>query len=86
MGSRHYFKSPGLSFATKLRLKYLEPVMSGTAVIVIVVLALVVVVGGSILVLSLIRREHCTPSNAHQGNNGGEPPTASDHRSGRPGD
>ena len=52
--------------------------MSGTAVIVIVVLALVVVVGGSILILSLNRREHQTPSNAHQGNNCGEPPTPSD--------
>ena len=48
--------------------------MSGTAVIVIVVLALVVMVGGSILVLSLIRREHGTPSDAQQANNGGESP------------
>ena len=49
--------------------------MSGTAVIVIVVLALVVVVGGSILVLSLIRREHRTPSEA---------PGASNQQSDRP--
>ena len=84
MGSKHYFISPGLSFATKLRLKYLEPVMSGTAVIVIVVLALVVVVGGSILVLCLIRREHRTPSDAQQANSSGESPTAGDQQSDRP--
>ena len=58
--------------------------MSGTAVILIVVLALVVVVGGSLLVLSLIRREHRTPSNAQQANNSGEFPTASDQQSDRP--
>ena len=84
MGARHYFKSPGLSFAIPLRLKYLESVMSGTAVIVIVVLALVVAVGGSILVLSLIRREHRTPSDPQQANNGGESPTASNPQSDRP--
>ena len=86
MVSMPYFKSPGLSFATVLRLKYLEPVMSGTAVIVIVVLAIVVVVGGSILVLGLNRREHQAPSDAHQENNGGELPTASNQQSDRPGD
>ena len=58
--------------------------MSGTAVIVIVVLALVVVVGGSILVLSLIRREHRTPSDAQQANNRGESPTANNPQSDRP--
>ena len=58
--------------------------MSGTAVIVIVVLALVVVVGGSILVLGLIRREHGTPSDAQQANNGGESPTAIDQQSDHP--
>ena len=58
--------------------------MSGTAVIVIVVLALVVVVGGSILVLSLIRREHGTPLDAQQANDRGESPTASNQQSDRP--
>ena len=84
MGSKYYIKSLGLSFATALHLKYRESVMSGTAVIVIVVLALVVVVGGSILVLSLIRQEHHTPSDAQQANNLGESPTASNPQSDRP--
>ena len=86
MGSRRYFKSSGLNFATLLRLKYLESVMSGTAVFVIIVLALVVVVGGSILVLSLIRRDHRMPSDSEQANNDGESPTASDQQSDRPAD
>ena len=86
MGSKYYFKSLGLRFATALHLKYRESVMSGTAVIVIVVLALVVVVGGSILVLSLIRREHGTPLDAEQADNGGESPMASDPQSDHPRD
>ena len=60
--------------------------MSGAAVIVIIVLALLVVVGGSILVLGLSYRESRTPSDAHQANNNGDPPTASDQRSDRPRD
>ena len=84
MDSTHYLKYLGLSFAIAFRLKYLESIMSGTAVIVIVVLALVVMVGGSILVFSLIHREHATPSDAQQANNGGESPTASDQQSDRP--
>jgi len=57
--------------------------MSGTAVIVIIVLALLVVVGGSIFVFGLSHRESRTPSDAHQANNSGDPPTASDQRSDR---
>ena len=63
---------------------YCQLAMSGTAVIVIVVLAILVVVGGSIVVFGLNRREHRTPSVAHQANNSEDLPTAGNQRLGRP--
>ena len=63
---------------------YSKLAMSGTIVIVIVVLAILVVVGGSILVLGLNRREHRTPSDAHQAKNGEDLQTAGDQRSDSP--
>ena len=63
---------------------YSKLAMSGTIVIVIVVLAILVVVGGSILVFGLNRREHRTPSDAHQAKNGEDLQAAGDQRSDSP--
>ena len=63
---------------------YSKLAMSGTIVIVIVVLAILVVVGGSILVLGLNRREHRTPSDAHQARNGEDLQTAGYQRADSP--